>query len=157
LDHSKKDVAMRMHDVMRRLVHHHIRALSFPDLDTDLTRAQMATLTQIGRRNESTMGLLADELGIAPGSLTGVVDRLIEKDLVQRERSSQDRRKVVVRLSRNGEETFVRFRGAATKFSDSLLSLLTPEENGTLLRLMERLVDGLEGRGPDRDKGSGKP
>jgi DNA-binding MarR family transcriptional regulator len=109
------------------------------------------------------MGALAEGLGIAPGSLTGVVDRLIDKGLVNRERSEADRRKVMVGLSPEGEKAFSRFREAAAKFSDSLLSLLKPEESETLLQLMEKLVKGLEnhegggphsGRGGDRSEGN---
>ncbi|MHC4600759.1 MAG: MarR family winged helix-turn-helix transcriptional regulator [Planctomycetota bacterium] len=143
-----KEIAMRMNDVMRRLAHHHNRALSFSDSDPDLTRAQMATVVQIGREGETTMGSLAEGLGIAPGSLTGVVDRLIEKDLVKRERDQTDRRRVVVALSPEGKKVFSRFQERTSRFADTLFSLLDPEESGTLVQLMERLVDGMEKRAP---------
>ncbi|MHC4778559.1 MAG: MarR family winged helix-turn-helix transcriptional regulator [Planctomycetota bacterium] len=141
---KNKEIAMRMNDVMRRMVHHHIRALSLPDPDTDLTRAQMATVVQIGREEQTTMGSLAEGLGIAPGSLTGVVDRLIEKNLVKRERDQADRRRVVVALSSGGKKVFERFQEGAARFADSLFSLLSPQESETLLNLMERLVKGME-------------
>lgn len=138
------DVAMHMGDVMRKLFVHHMRGLSFPADETDLTRAQMATLSQIGRAGRATMGSLAEDLSVAPGTLTGVVDRLIEKGLVERERNPEDRRKVMVGLTGEGEKVFARQQEGAARFSDMLFRLLTPDESRTLLQLMEKLVGGLE-------------
>ena len=146
MEPSSREFTRRIQDVMRRLVQHHIRALSLPGTDEELTRSQIATLSQIGRAGPLRMGELAEALGIAPGSLTGVVDRLIEKKLVARERDREDRRRVVVRLTDAGQKVFERFQQAAGRFSESLTALLEPEEMETLLRLMTRLVEGLEKR-----------
>lgn len=141
------DIAVRMHAVMRRLVHHHLKALSLPGPESDLTRGQMSVLLQIGRSGSTTMGALAEVIDIAPGSLTGIMDRLIEKDLVRRERDTGDRRKVVVSLSPRGREVFAQFEEAEGRFTSMMFSFLTPQEGETLVDLMERLVGGLEGKG----------
>ncbi|GKU75612.1 hypothetical protein L3i20_v200090 [Paenibacillus sp. L3-i20] len=46
---------------------------------------------------------LAENLSITNGAITGVADRLIELGYVTRERSEQDRRAVVLKLTENGE------------------------------------------------------
>jgi DNA-binding MarR family transcriptional regulator len=139
-----------MHAVMRRLVHLHLRALTLPGPESDLTRGQMATLLQIGRKKTITMGSLAEEVAIAPGSLTGIMDRLLEKDLVRRERDTGDRRKVVVALSPRGREVFTHFEEAEGRFTETMFSLLSPEEGETLVSLMDRLVTGMEAGGPPK-------
>ncbi len=145
MDEGLQTTGAQMQEAMRRLLHHHVRALSPPEEDADLTRAQAATLVQIGKDGPLSMGSLSEALTISPGSLTGVVDRLIEKGFVRRERGRTDRRRVVVRLTEEGEKAYARHRESAARFSEALMALLTPEEGKTLLRLIQKLVDGLEG------------
>jgi len=50
--------------------------------------------------NEGITGSeLATILGVSPPSISVMVERLVERDLLVRERSAHDRRKVVLRLS----------------------------------------------------------
>lgn len=68
-----------------------------------LTYPQFHTLLAI-RRTEPvcTMGLLADETDQVSASVTGIIDRLVERGLVERFRPSGDRRQVMVRLTPDG-------------------------------------------------------
>lgn len=47
--------------------------------DTSLTVPQYSLLTVLGERGESTMGQLADALGITMGAVTSLVDKLYER------------------------------------------------------------------------------
>jgi DNA-binding MarR family transcriptional regulator len=144
-----------MQAVMHRLVHQHAKALSMPGPESDMTRTQLTTLFRIGRDATTTMGTLADELDIAPGSLTGIVDRLIEKGFVRRDRDAADRRKVVVALSDQGLAAFSQFQLAEGRFTEKMFSLLTPEEGTILVGLMERLVGGMEAGGGSGPRAAG--
>ena len=59
-----------------------------------------------GRR--ITIAELAQELIIKHNSAVGLVDRLVEQQLVAREASSEDRRKVELRLSSRGRHVLAR-------------------------------------------------
>lgn len=61
--------------------------------------AQMHTLMTIQRCGESTISNLAVLLGVSSPSASCMVERLVDKGFLHRERSRKDRRKVVVRLS----------------------------------------------------------
>ncbi|MEV2277479.1 MarR family transcriptional regulator [Nocardiopsis sp. NPDC049922] len=50
-----------------------------------------------------TPGEIADSLCLSTGSVTGVLDRLEERGLVERTRHPEDRRKVAVRLAEGAE------------------------------------------------------
>jgi len=50
------------------------------------------------------LGQLGLELGLAPPSITRLVDRLEERGLLQRSRAGEDRRKVVVALTEAGKQ-----------------------------------------------------
>jgi MarR family transcriptional regulator, 2-MHQ and catechol-resistance regulon repressor len=71
-----------------------------------LTHAQFDIVATLG----NTPGMSYKELGertlITKGTLTGVIERLEQKGLVVRERSSDDKRSFHVRLSDAGEAVF---------------------------------------------------
>jgi DNA-binding MarR family transcriptional regulator len=50
-----------------------------------------------------SIGVLADRLQLRPHSAVGLVDRLVRRGLVRRERSADDRRQVWVALTARGE------------------------------------------------------
>ena len=50
------------------------------------------------------MSDLASSLGVTLATATGIVDRLVDRDIVERENSREDRRVVVCRLSAKGHE-----------------------------------------------------
>jgi MarR family 2-MHQ and catechol resistance regulon transcriptional repressor len=71
-----------------------------------LTHAQFDIIATLG----NTPGMAYKELGrktlITKGTLTGVIDRLEQKGLVERERSVDDKRSYFVRLTGHGEQVF---------------------------------------------------
>ena len=71
-----------------------------------LTHAQFDIIATLG----NTSGMSYKELGertlITKGTLTGVIERLEQKQLVLRERSDEDKRSYFVRLTDSGEAVF---------------------------------------------------
>ena len=71
-----------------------------------LTHAQFDIIATLG----NTPGMSYKELGnktlITKGTLTGVIDRLEQKGLVERERSVDDKRSYFIRLTAQGEQVF---------------------------------------------------
>ncbi|MBU0961437.1 MAG: MarR family transcriptional regulator [Proteobacteria bacterium] len=65
----------------------------------ELSMAQVHTLMTIQGCGECTISNLANLLGVSAPSASCMVERLVDKGLLHRERSRKDRRKVVVRLS----------------------------------------------------------
>jgi DNA-binding MarR family transcriptional regulator len=56
-------------------------------------------LDLIALRGPISAGSIADAVGLTSGAITGVIDRLERAGLARRERSREDRRKVIVRLT----------------------------------------------------------
>ncbi len=69
----------------------------------DLSKTEMHTLAAIGPYDRKTMGETAAALNITTGTLTVAVDRLVRKKYVSRQRASQDRRIVLLELTRKGK------------------------------------------------------
>ena len=72
----------------------------------DLTHAQFDLIATLG----NTPGMTYKELGkktlITKGTMTGVVERLVQKGLVERECNADDKRSFFVRLTAAGEQLF---------------------------------------------------
>ena len=65
----------------------------------EVTMAQLHTIMSIYTRGEVSMTELSDLTNVSPPSASVMVDRLVEKGILVRERSPKDRRKVMVKIS----------------------------------------------------------
>jgi DNA-binding MarR family transcriptional regulator len=59
-----------------------------------------------------TAGMLAERLGIRHHSAVGLIDRLEEKTLIERQRNSEDRRQVLILLTPKAERLLARLSAA---------------------------------------------
>lgn len=65
----------------------------------ELSMSQLHVIRIVRESGELSMSELAEQMAVSPPSASAMVDRLVEKGLLCREHSTQDRRKVVVRIS----------------------------------------------------------
>ncbi len=69
-----------------------------------LTGPQLATLQAAARLGEASTGALARAVHLSGPTVTGILDRLAKRGLVDRARNGQDRRSVTVTLTHSGQE-----------------------------------------------------
>ncbi len=74
----------------------------------ELTHAQIRALAALGRENEMTAGQLARSADLNPASVTAMLDHLEAANVVQRHRSTEDRRVCNVSLTPRGWELLER-------------------------------------------------
>ena len=110
----------------------HIRTL-------DLTPAQFDIIATLG----NTAGMPLNELGaktlITKGTLTGVVDRLSDKQLVRRTASPSDGRSQIVQLTPQGEAMFARIFPAHLAHMQKAFAELSADELVVMETSMRRL------------------
>jgi len=102
-------------------------------LNTDLTMPQLKAMLVLFSDGAKRMGLLASDLEVSMPTATGIIDRIAEKGLIERESDPQDRRVVLCRLSKEGHELISHLWKLGEMETRQLLELMTPEE----LQLME--------------------
>jgi DNA-binding MarR family transcriptional regulator len=105
---------------------------------------QFLVLKQLQVLGQASQAELADALGIDRSNLAAIASELADRDLVERARHEVDRRRYVLRLSRDGERLLRRTEGAIAAAEDDLLAPLGPEQREHLYRLLRRLADGVE-------------
>lgn len=71
---------------------------------TGLTAPQILLLQTIRNKGELTIGELAKNMSLSQATVTTIIDRLEKRNLVSRERSSTDKRKVYAMLTDEGTD-----------------------------------------------------
>lgn len=100
------------------------------------------------------MQLLSEALHLSPSAVTTLVDRLVERQLVERWENPADRRQKQVRLRPEGVELVERMtRSRAAEFA-SALSDLDAGLQAELLDVLQRVCDALAGSSPARPTAS---
>jgi DNA-binding MarR family transcriptional regulator len=91
--------------------------------------ARQATLLWLVKRSPGlSLAELAAEEGISPPALSGYVDRLERAGFLQRVRSTEDRRRVGLRLTDDGVKLMRRIRARRTTLLAERLRRLEPAE-----------------------------
>jgi len=67
-----------------------------------LSITQFRLLYRLSQEGPQKVAALAEALDVTPGAITGMADKLIERDLIERERCSGDRRVVFLRITEQG-------------------------------------------------------
>jgi len=112
--------------------------------DAGLTHAQWGTLITLRHHGASCTAHLVRELDVDAGAFTRLLDRLEAKGLIQRERSEQDRRVVMVRLSEEGLRVTAELHTVLSDVFNAHLSGFSHAEWRLLLSLLQRMIDNGE-------------
>lgn len=113
-----------------------------------LTPSDAAVVRLLGRAPGLSQRSLADRLGAAPSRVVSLIDTLQGRGLVERSRSSTDRRNYELHLTDAGQRVLHELRGIAEQHEAELLAPLSGEQVAQLDLLLAQLVDG---HGLDRD------
>lgn len=106
--------------------------------DVELTVPQLRTLVLL-RQGPQRMGAVAEHLGTSLSSTTGMVDRLVDKGLMERVSDPSDRRVVACRLTPRGEGEVERFWRIKHNSVVALAEHLEIEELADVIHAIELL------------------
>jgi DNA-binding MarR family transcriptional regulator len=113
-----------------------------------LTPSDAGVIRLLGRSPGLSQRSLADRLGAVPSRVVSLIDSLQERGLVERTRSSADRRNYELHLTERGSRVLGELRGIAEQHEAELLAPLTGEQIAQLDVLLATLANG---HGLDRD------
>lgn len=111
----------------------------------NLRPVEFSVLLLIAGNEDVTQGQLSQALGVAPPNMTGILRRLEQRALLERERAARDARQQHLSLTPAGQG-MVREAQAAIRQADRVwLQRLSRAEQAMLMELLEKLVDGPAG------------
>ena len=105
----------------------------------DLTMSQLRVLFILNGDPGMTAGNLAERVSVRPSTVTGIVDRLVKQDLVERRADPEDRRVVRNFLSATGERVINELTSDTTEFIKSFLEPLSDSELSEALTGLGRI------------------
>jgi DNA-binding MarR family transcriptional regulator len=132
---TSESVAADLRPVLLRLA----RELRKETEQLGVTARQTTLLWLVKRSPGLSLAELAAEEGISAPAMSGHVDRLERAGLLERERSSSDRRRVGLRLTDDGERLMRRVRARRTTWLANRLRALEPAE----LEAVDRAIPAL--------------
>ena len=100
----------------------------------------LGALWNAGEPFRRSPGHLAKRAGLTTGAMTNRLDGLEQEGLVRRLPDPDDRRGVIVELTKEGRELWERTVGAQAAKEQFVASALTPEERRQLNMLLRRMV-----------------
>lgn len=106
----------------------------------DLTFTQLRALSVLARRQPLRMSDLAEALGMTAASASALIDRMAQRGFVTRRSEPDDRRTVLVELSRRGQHILnVMERGSADHFG-RMIEKMTAHERDALATTLRAFV-----------------
>jgi DNA-binding MarR family transcriptional regulator len=102
----------------------------------DVSMAQLHVLATLHEQGDMTVGALAEALSIAAPSASALVDRLVERDMLRRERCEDDRRTVRVSLSDSGRRFTEQMHGLGAAQFRRILARLDDGDLRELTRIV---------------------
>ena len=110
--------------------------------ELELTPKQFVALEFISKNQTITQKEIAEHIGTTPTVMVNVLDTLSDRGLIERVRSTVDRRRHSVTLTEAGEELLPQINDAAARVEHHLFneSGMSETEWKTLIGLMQKLT-----------------
>ncbi len=138
-ERQKEDLVEHVLELGARIFHELLPTIPKEVLQFDLTMPQLKVVLLLFLNGPMRMSDLAAGLSVSLATATGVVDRLVERDIVLRESEPKDRRVVLCRLSEKGQDlTDVLWQSARNRTRELLMAITIPR-----LKLLNEALEAL--------------
>ena len=105
---------------------------------------QLMCLHKLVENEGMTVSELSKEIFLSPSTVVGILDRLEKQQFVTRERSVEDRRKVILHVTQSGKYLVEEAPSPLHTALQNGLGQLSLEEQAIIAENMQKLVDILE-------------
>ena len=109
-------------------------------LTAGLTMSELHTLVAVGMYDKTPVTVVA-RLSVTAATVTAAVNRLVRKGYVERVPSQEDRRKVLLHLTKSGRKAVRAHDLFHARMIDSILDGMDTDEEAALLRSVRRIKE----------------
>lgn len=148
-----EDAYKKINDILVRLVNEiwELEAKAIiTDEFKDITNNDMHVIEAIGLEGGRNMSSVSKRLNITMGSLTTAVNHLVKKQYVDRSRSEEDRRVVLIRLTEKGIAAFKHHAEYHRQMTEAVLEKLDEEDMPVLMKVLDALNEFFRGYGKQK-------
>lgn len=108
-----------------------------------LTQPQFAVIEALGHLGPLKVGEICKKMLVTGGNMTLVLDNIEKLGYIERIHSKDDRRAIIVQLTKSGKELFDKIFYSHAEYVAQLMSVLTQEEQKILGDLLKKLGTSL--------------
>jgi DNA-binding MarR family transcriptional regulator len=137
LPEYQEDILRSLRRIMRAVDLYSRRLVT----DHGLSGPQLLCLRQLNAHGPIPAGELAAAVSLSPATVCGILDRLEARELVMRERQTDDKRRVLVRLTAKGRQTARKAPPPLEHGFQRQLEALPLGKQAEIDRVLKRLVE----------------
>lgn len=100
---------------------------------------QFRALNYLSRTEGASLSSVADRVGLSLPAMSRLIDGLVDRDLVRREESTEDRRRITLQLTGLGKDLIRTARAGAQARLSEALATLPASQRGEIALAMQRL------------------
>ena len=126
------DLSRNFNKSMRHKFHHSIHNSGF-------TFPQLSVISMLEKYGEQKVSELSLKIGLSDSTVSGILDRLEQKDIIRRERTKDDRRVVKISLTGKSKEFCNDFHQKREEYFTQLLKNLSEQEIKDIIKGLEIL------------------
>ncbi|AXB44417.1 MarR family winged helix-turn-helix transcriptional regulator [Amycolatopsis albispora] len=116
------------------------------EVSKEVTSTQFAVLSAVALNPETDQNALSREVSLDTSTVGAVVNRLIDRGLLRRDRDPGDRRRNLLSLTDAGHALFGELSVRAARMTEGMVGCLPPEDREELVRILSRVVDAGEAK-----------
>ena len=110
----------------------------------DCTKNEVLIFWLLYRKSEVNMSEIAEYIHVPLNTATGVVGRMEKNGLLERYRSAEDKRVVLIRFSEQGRVQLQKLFNEIMYYVVQVMGSLTPEETELFGKMMVKVIDVLK-------------
>ncbi|HXJ03264.1 MAG TPA: MarR family winged helix-turn-helix transcriptional regulator [Micropepsaceae bacterium] len=142
------DLSQSPSHLLRRCVQYANDLFSREPGASDLTKQQFTVLSAVEQNEGMSQTDLVAITGIDRSTLAEMIRRMIEKGLLDRERTESDARANAVRIAASGKKALRSARTASERVERTLLSSLAATDRARFLKMLSSMVAQAETENP---------
>lgn len=135
INHALNEVLVRIFRNINTVEEQALRTEEYKDV----TINDIHVIEAIGMEEQKNMTTVAKSLHVTTGTLTISINSLVKKNYVERVRSEEDRRVVLVSLTEKGKKAFLHHRQFHDKLVNEIVEQLSDEEKRVLEKALNRI------------------
>jgi DNA-binding MarR family transcriptional regulator len=117
---------------LKHKFHHYVQ-------DSGFTLPQLSVISILEKHGEQKVSELSFKMGLSNSTVSGILDRLEQKDIIKRERTKNDRRVVKISLTGKSQKFCNDFRKKKEEYLTQLLKKLSEQEIRDIIKGLEIL------------------
>jgi DNA-binding MarR family transcriptional regulator len=102
--------------------------------DSGFTFPQLSVISILAKNGKQKVSDISEKMGLSDSTVSGILDRLEQKGIIERRRNKEDRRVVKIYLSKGSQKICQEFHRKRDEYFAHLLKELTEQEINDIIK-----------------------